>query len=77
MYGILRPKTTALPGSLDYVQRNYLITAGTEVNPVDKFSVKLDHLLSSKDRLAGYYGRNRSLRTPGPGGFPGLTGLHT
>jgi hypothetical protein len=75
--GQLKPNNGARPGTLDYVQNNFLITQGTEVNPWDKFSVKGDHIFSEKDRLTGYYGRNRIYRLPGSNGPATLPGYYT
>jgi hypothetical protein len=63
-----------VPGTSDYVRNNYVET-GTLLSPWDKFSVKIDHNLSDKHRLAGYYGYNTRSTTGGAGGPPGLPGI--
>ena len=75
--GQLKPNTGAIAGTSEYVRANYLITQGTEVNPWDKFSVKGDRIFSEKDRLSGYYGRNRIYKNPGPNGPATLPGFYT
>lgn len=75
--GALMPNNGAAPGTSAYVRANYIITQGTEVNPWDKFSVKGDHIFSDKNRLSGYYGRNRIYKSPGPNGPPTLPGYYT
>ncbi|HYM09212.1 MAG TPA: carboxypeptidase regulatory-like domain-containing protein [Bryobacterales bacterium] len=76
--GKLVPNTGAVPGTSAYVRANYLITQGVELTPWDKFSVKGDHIFSEKDRLSGYYGRNRIYHKPGSSGAPAtLPGYYT
>jgi len=72
--GVLKPNNGAAPGTSAYVRSNYFITQGSVLNPVDKFSVKGDHSFSEKNRLSGYFGRNRSGSTVGPNGPPELPG---
>ena len=55
----LLPNNGAAPGTLAYVTNNYFVTNGSQVNPINKFSVKGDHLFSVKDRISGYYGYDR------------------
>jgi hypothetical protein len=74
--GVLKPNIAGAPGTLGYVQNNYLISNGSFINPVNKFSVKGDHILSDKDRFTGYYGYNRQTTGPGPDGAPSLPGLY-
>jgi len=50
VYGSLNPNNGAAPGTLEYVRNNYLVTQGTEVNPVDKWNLKGDHTLDRNDR---------------------------
>jgi len=75
--GRLKPNNGAAPGTSAYVRANHLITQGTELNPWDKFSVKGDHIFSEKDRLSGYFGRNRVYRLPGPNGPARLPGYYS
>ncbi|HZT31873.1 MAG TPA: carboxypeptidase regulatory-like domain-containing protein [Bryobacteraceae bacterium] len=75
--GQLKPNAGGLPGTRAYVQSNYLITQGLTLNPWDKFSVKGDHIFNEKDRISGYYGRNRVYTNPGPNGPATLPGYYT
>src|SRR5579885_27042 len=75
--GKLMPNTGAIPGTSAYVRANYLITQGLQLNPWDKFSVKGDHIFSERDRISGYYGRNRIYLKPGPNGPATLPGYYT
>lgn len=68
------PNTGALPGSVQYVQQNYLVTQGTELRPNTKISVKGDHIFNEKSRISGYWGYNRSSNKPGPFGVADLPG---
>jgi hypothetical protein len=68
------PNNGAPPGNINYVQNNYLVTQGTEVRPNTKMSVKGDHKFSSKSRISGYWGYNRSSAMPGAFGVADLPG---
>ena len=69
------PNNGAAPGTVGYVQNNYLVTGGSVVRPNTKFSVKGDHVFSNKHRIAGYWGYNRTFETPGANGPADLPGL--
>ncbi len=69
------PNNGAAPGSINYVQDNFLVTQGTEVRPNTKFSLKGDHVFSEKSRISGYWGYNRSSQVPGPFGPSDLPGF--
>ena len=75
--GQLAPNYGAAPGTSAYVRNNYFITQGTVTQPQNRFSIKGDHIISEKNRLSGYFGRNRSSETPGPAGPNTLPGLYT
>ncbi len=75
--GQLLPNNGAAPGTLAYVTNNYLVTKGSQVNPINKWSIKGDHLFSSKDRISGYYGYDREQTVPGPAGPSTLPGNYT
>src|SRR5207247_2404168 len=66
--GVLKPNNGAAPGTLEYVNNNYLVSNGTNVSPNTKISIKGDHILSEKHRMSGYYGYNRQSVVPGPSG---------
>jgi hypothetical protein len=73
----LLPNNGAAPGTLAYVSNNYFVTNGSQVNPINKFSIKGDHLFSVKDRISGYYGYDREKTVPGPDGPSTLPGYYT
>jgi hypothetical protein len=75
--GALAPNNGATPGTAAYVNNNYLITNGSNVQPVNKFSIKGDQIISSKQRISGYYGYDRESVVPGPEGPATLPGLYT
>jgi hypothetical protein len=75
--GVLKPNVGASPGQLAYVRNNYLITSGTEISPQNKYSLKGDHSLGSKDRFSGYIGWNRTSALPGPNGPRTLPGNYS
>jgi hypothetical protein len=75
--GAIKPNNGAAPGTFQYVNQNYLITNGTQVNPINKFSVKGDHTFNEHDRISGYYGYDREAQLPGPDGPSTLPGMYT
>jgi hypothetical protein len=75
--GQLAPNNGAAPGTAAYVNNNYLVTNGSQVNPINKFSIKGDHYFSAKDHLSGYYGYDREKATPGSNGPSTLPGNYT
>ena len=75
--GVLTPNNGATPGTLGYVNNNYIIANGTNVQPVNKWSIKGDHLFNEKHRISGYYGYDREATTAGPEGPATLPGLYS
>jgi hypothetical protein len=75
--GQITPNNGAAPGTVGYVTNNYLISAGSQVSPVNKWSIKGDHIFSGKDRISGYYGYDREKTVPGPAGPSTLPGNYT
>ena len=75
--GVLKPNNGALPGTPAYVSNNYVVTNGSQVQPVNKASIKGDHIFSEKQRISGYYGYDRETFTPGPEGPSTLPGLYS
>ena len=69
------PNNGAVPGTVGYVQNNYLVTGGSVIRPNTKFSVKGDHVFNDKHRISGYWGYNRSFEKPGAQGPADLPGL--
>jgi len=74
--GVLTPNTGAAPGTVGYVTNNYVVTKGSNVSPINKWSIKGDHSFSEKDRISGYYGYDREAIVPGPDGPAALPGLY-
>ncbi|MCX6628796.1 MAG: TonB-dependent receptor, partial [Candidatus Solibacter sp.] len=71
----LKPNVAGLvPGTADYIYRNY-ITPGVQLNPVDKLSVRLDHVLNPKNRLGFTYSYSQQRQVPGADGPPGFPGV--
>ncbi len=75
--GTLVPNNGAAPGTAAYVTNNFLETSGTQVYPVNKFSIKGDHIFNGKHRISGYYGYDREHQTAGPDGPPTLPGNYS
>jgi hypothetical protein len=75
--GKLAPNNGAAAGTAAYITNNYLVTNGTQVYPVNKFSLKGDHTFNEKQRLSGYWGHDREHQTYGPDGPPTLPGLYS
>ncbi len=75
--GVLTPNNGARPGTLAYVNNNYIIANGTNVQPVNKWSIKGDHIFNEKHRISGYYGYDREATTAGPEGPATLPGLYS
>jgi hypothetical protein len=72
-YGKLAvPNRGFAPGTSGYVRNNYVTSAGTTINPTDKGSVKLDHVINDKQRLALFASVTANRQEVGPGGPPGL-----
>src|SRR5499427_2570924 len=74
--GNLTPNTGAAPGTVGYVNNNFTVANGSQVAPINKFSVKGDHIFSGRDRISGYYGYDREYLKPGADGPAGLPGLY-
>ena len=60
-----------VPGTSGYVRNNY-ISAGTTISPNNKYSVKGDQVLTSKQRISFFFERTREQDLYGPTGAPGL-----
>jgi hypothetical protein len=68
----LTPNGGGTPGTLAYVQNNYINNSGIALDPWSKWSVKLDHNFSSNDKVNFLFNDGLHERTPGAAGFPGL-----
>lgn len=75
--GVLQPNTGAPPGTVGYVNNNYIITNGSNVQPINKWSIKGDHVFNERHRISGYYGYDRESVVPGPDGPATLPGLYS
>jgi hypothetical protein len=75
--GKLVGNTGAAPGTIGYVTNNYVIANGSEVSPANKYSVRGDYNLGSKDHFSGYIGWNRTGSNPGSGGPATLPGFYS
>ncbi len=75
--GQLTPNTGAAPGTVGYVNNNYIIANGSNVQPINKFSIKGDHVFNDKHRISGYYGYDRESTVPGPDGPATLPGFYS
>jgi hypothetical protein len=76
--GAIAPNNGAAPGTAAYISNNYLETQGTQIYPVNKWSIKGDHVFKNqKHRISGYYGYDREHQTYGPDGPPTLPGLYS
>ncbi len=75
--GALAPNNGAAPGTPAYISNNYLLTSGTTIYPVNKWSIKGDHVFNQKHRISGYYGNDREHMTAGPDGPPFLPGNYS
>ncbi|HLJ18057.1 MAG TPA: TonB-dependent receptor [Bryobacteraceae bacterium] len=75
--GTLVPNNGAAPGTVGYINNNYLITNGSNVQPVNKYSIKGDHIFNEKHRISGYYGVDHEAMVPGPEGPATLPGLYS
>ncbi|MBM3814117.1 MAG: TonB-dependent receptor [Acidimicrobiia bacterium] len=69
---LLRPNNGAAPGSSDYVRNNYINNVGTALDPWTKYSVKVDHNVTTNDRINFLYNYGLHETLPGADGFPGL-----
>ncbi len=71
--GLVVPNREGIvPGTLGYVNNNFLSPGGTTVEETNKFSVKLDHSLSDRHRLSYLFNRTTNRVQPGDTGPAGL-----
>jgi Carboxypeptidase regulatory-like domain len=68
---ILKPNVAAVAGTSGYVRNNYT-SAGSSISPNNKFSIKGDQVLNSKQRISFFFERTREQDLYGPTGAPGL-----
>jgi hypothetical protein len=71
--GAVVPNRSGLvPGTIGYVLNNYLSPGGTTRETTNKYSVKIDHSLTSAHRLAYLFNRTTNRQEPGSSGAAGL-----
>jgi hypothetical protein len=68
---MLSPNVPAAAGTSGYVRNNYT-SAGSTISPNNKFSIKGDQVLTSKQRISFFFERTRQKDQYGPTGAPGL-----
>ncbi len=68
----VQPNLGALPGTSGYVRNNYRVTSGTILNPQTKWSLKLDHNLSTNHHLGFFMNITNFRQQVGQSGPPGL-----
>jgi carboxypeptidase family protein len=61
-----------VPGTVGYVANNYVSPGGTTVETTHKFSLKIDHSLTSAHRVAYLFNRTQNDAVPGADGAAGL-----
>jgi len=68
----IAPNRGFAPGTSNHVRLNYLVSGGTMVTPTDKYSLKADQLIGSKQRVGFLWNMTTFRNKPGPNGAPGL-----
>jgi len=68
---LLKPNVAATAGTSAYVRNNY-ISYGTSRSPQNKYLIKIDQNVTSKQRLSFLFNRTRDYDQYGPEGPPGL-----
>jgi Carboxypeptidase regulatory-like domain len=70
--GTIVPNQGGRPGTFAYINNNFLAAAGTEKETTHKFSAKVDHQLSSNQRLSYLFNLVTNITQPGASGPVGL-----
>ncbi len=68
----VQPNLGFAAGTSRYVRQNYIVTGGTMITPTDKWSVKGDQILGSKQRVSLLWNATTFRNKPGTSGPPGL-----
>ncbi|MBK9167077.1 MAG: TonB-dependent receptor [Bryobacterales bacterium] len=68
----VQPNRGGQPGTIQYIQQNFITSTGTLVEPQNKWSLKVDHNFNANHRVAYFMNFSDYARTPGAGGPPGL-----
>ena len=66
------PNRGAAPGTIGYVQNNYVSNSGSLESPSDKGSVKVDHIIHNNHRIGFLFNITRFRQIPAADGPPGL-----
>ncbi len=66
-----KPNVVAAPGTSSYVRNNY-ISNGTSLAPNDKYSIKIDEILSTAHHVSFFFNRTRQKDLYGANGPTGL-----
>jgi hypothetical protein len=69
---VVQPNLGFAPGTSRYVRQNYIVNSGTMITPTDKWSVKGDQVIGSKQRVSFLWNATTFRNKPGPSGPPGL-----
>ena len=70
---VLVPNRPGLvPGTLGYVNMNYVSENKSSIETTNKYSIKIDHTLNNKNRVAYVFNRTRNSVVAGPNGATGL-----
>lgn len=69
---LAKPNLGFAPGTSRYVRQNYIVNGGTMITPTDKWSVKGDQMIGSKQRVSLLWNTTTFRNKPGPSGPPGL-----
>lgn len=70
--GLVVPNRGGAPGTLGYVANNFQSPGGTTQETTNKYSLKIDHALSSAHRVAYLFNRSNNIVEPTAGGAAGL-----
>ena len=62
----------SVPGTFGYVNNNYVSEDRSTIENTNKYSVKIDHTLSARHRVAYLFNRTSNGTEPGPNGATGL-----
>ena len=68
----VKPNRGGAPGTIGYVQNNYISNSGSLTSPTNKFSTKVDHVIRNNHRLGFFFNITRYLQQPTAAGTPGL-----
>ena len=68
----VKPNRGGAPGTIGYVQNNYISNSGSLTSPTNKYSTKIDHVIHSNHRIGFFFNITRYLQAPTAAGTPGL-----